>query len=146
MATHSSILAGIIPWPKEPGGLCFTASQRVRCNSARMHTRYSVCACSVMCDSLQPHALQPVRNFPGKDTGMGCHSLLQGLFPTQGSNLHLLCLLHQQVDGFFTTVPPGKPIYYTYNMIIFENILKKDCKKRKLYMLLRVSMEKLRLK
>ena len=31
--------------------------------------------------------------FPGKNTGMGCwgcHSLLQGIFPTQGSNLHLL--------------------------------------------------------
>ena len=23
---------------------------------------------------------------PGKNTGMGCHSLLQGIFPTQGSN------------------------------------------------------------
>ena len=34
MATHSSILAGIIPRPKEPGGLCSTASQRVSCNSA----------------------------------------------------------------------------------------------------------------
>ena len=31
---------------------------------------------------------------------MGCHFLLQGIFPTQGSNLHLL---HWQVDGFFTT-------------------------------------------
>ena len=27
---------------------------------------------------------------PGKDTGVGCHALLQGIFPTQGSNLHLL--------------------------------------------------------
>ena len=31
---------------------------------------------------------------PGKNTGVGCHALLQGSFPTQGSNLHLLCLLH----------------------------------------------------
>ena len=23
---------------------------------------------------------------PGQDTGMGCHALLQGIFPTQGSN------------------------------------------------------------
>ena len=28
---------------------------------------------------------------PGKDTGVGCHSLLQGIFPTQGSNPTLLC-------------------------------------------------------
>ena len=34
--------------------------------------------------------------FPGKNTGVGCHSLLQGIFPTQGSNLGLL---HWQVDS-----------------------------------------------
>ena len=27
---------------------------------------------------------------PGNNTGMGCHSLLQGIFPMQGSNLGLL--------------------------------------------------------
>ena len=31
---------------------------------------------------------------PGRNTGVGCHILLQGIFPTQGSNLHLLSLLH----------------------------------------------------
>ena len=34
---------------------------------------------------------------PGKNIGVGCHSLLQGIFgifSTQGSKLHLLCLLH----------------------------------------------------
>ena len=30
---------------------------------------------------------------------MGCHALLQEIFPTQGSNLHLLCLLHRQVGS-----------------------------------------------
>ena len=34
-------------------------------------------------------------NFPGKNTGVGCHFLLQGIFPMQGSNLHLL---HWQGD------------------------------------------------
>ena len=28
--------------------------------------------------------------FPGKNTGIGCHPLLQGIFPTQGSNPDLL--------------------------------------------------------
>ena len=32
---------------------------------------------------------------PGKDAGVGCHFLFQGIFPTQGSKLHLLCLLHK---------------------------------------------------
>ena len=40
-------------------------------------------------------------DFPGKNIGVDCHSLLQGIFPTQGSNLGLLpwgwilyCLSH----------------------------------------------------
>ena len=33
---------------------------------------------------------------PGKNAGVGCHALLQGIFPTQGSNPHVLCLLHWQ--------------------------------------------------
>ena len=45
---------------------------------------------------------------PGKNTGVGCHALLQGIVPTQGSNPHLLCLLHQQADSL-PTGPPGKP-------------------------------------
>ena len=39
---------------------------------------------------LQPTRLLYPRNSPGKNTGVGCHSLLQGIFPTQGSNLGLL--------------------------------------------------------
>jgi len=45
---------------------------------------------------------------PGKNTGVGCHALLQGIFLTQGSNPHLLCLLHMQVDSLPLS-PPGKP-------------------------------------
>ena len=37
-----------------------------------------------------------------------CHTLLQGTFQTQGSNLCLFCLLHLQA-GSFPLVPPGKP-------------------------------------
>ena len=33
-------------------------------------------------------------DFPGKNTGVGCHFFLQGIFPTQGLNLCLLRLLH----------------------------------------------------
>ena len=45
--------------------------------------------------------------FPGKNTAMDCHFLLQGIFPTQGSNPSLLRLLPWQADSF-TTVPPRK--------------------------------------
>ena len=37
--------------------------------------------------------------FSGKNTGVGCHFLFQGIFPTQGSNPSLLCLLHWQMDS-----------------------------------------------
>ena len=46
--------------------------------------------------------------FSGKNTGVGCHFLLQGIFLTQGSNPRLLCLLHWQM-GSLPLVPPGKP-------------------------------------
>ena len=39
---------------------------------------------------------------------MGCHFLLQGIFLTRGSNLHLLRLLHWQA-GSLPLVPPGPP-------------------------------------
>ncbi|XP_069426855.1 cilia- and flagella-associated protein 119 isoform X1 [Ovis canadensis] len=42
---------------------------------------------------------------PGKNTGVGCHAFLQGIFPTQGSNP---CLLHWQV-GSSPLESPGKP-------------------------------------
>ena len=55
----------------------------------------AVLGCSIMSDCLRSHGLQPDRlfcpwNFPGKKTGLGSHSLLQGMFLTQGSNLGLL--------------------------------------------------------
>ena len=48
-----------------------------------------------MSDSLRPRGLAPTKllrpwGSPGKNTGVGCHFLLQGIFPTQGSNPGLL--------------------------------------------------------
>ena len=48
-------------------------------------------SCSVMSVSLQPHGLQLARllclwDSPCKNTGVGCHALLQGIFLMQGSN------------------------------------------------------------
>ena len=58
--------------------------------------------CQVMSDSLWPHELQHARllclwDFPDKHDGVGCHFLLQRIFPTHGSNPHLL---HWQIDSF----------------------------------------------
>ena len=62
------------------------------------------CAHSVVSDSLQPHGPYPTRllcpwNFPGKNIGVGCHFLLQKVFPTQGKNPRLLQRHHWQVDS-----------------------------------------------
>ena len=50
---------------------------------------------SAVPDSLRPPVLQSARllcpwNFSEKNTGVGCHILLQGIFPTQGWNPRLL--------------------------------------------------------
>ena len=50
------------------------------------------------------------RDSPGKNTGVGYYALLQGIFLTQGSNPHLLHLLHWQADPL-PLLPPGKPSY-----------------------------------
>ena len=49
-------------------------------------------SCSVVSDSLQPHGLCSPWNSPGQNTAVGSCSLLQGTFPTQGSNpVHQHC-------------------------------------------------------
>ena len=63
---------------------------------------YCLCVLSHSVGSeLRPHGLWPTRlllpgDFPGKNTEVDCHFLLQGIFPTQGSNPHLL---HWQTDS-----------------------------------------------
>ena len=47
-------------------------------------------SCSVVSDSLWPDGLYSPWNSPGQNTGVGSHSFLQGIFPTQGLNPGLL--------------------------------------------------------
>ena len=46
-------------------------------------------SCPTLCNPMRPRLLCPW-NSPGKNTGVGCHSQLQGIFPTQGPNPGLL--------------------------------------------------------
>ena len=55
---------------------------------------------SVVSDSLQFYGLEPAKllylwDFQGKNIGVGCHFLLEGIFLTQRSNPHLLFLLQE---------------------------------------------------
>ena len=63
-----------------------------------------------MCVIQWPIALQAPLSMgsPGKNTREGYWALLQGIFLTQGSNSHLLCLLHREA-GPLLLGPPGKP-------------------------------------
>ena len=53
-------------------------------------------------------------DFPDKNSGVGCHTLLQEIFPTKEWNPQLLGLLHCKA-GSLPLAPPGKPLMqYTY--------------------------------
>ena len=59
-------------------------------------------SCLTLCDPMDSSVHE---DSPGKNTGVGCHALLQGIFPTQGSNpglLHCRWLLYQLSH-------PGRP-------------------------------------
>ena len=70
-----------------------------------------------MPDSVWPDGLPPTRllwqenpwDSPGKNTGGDCHALLQGIFPTQGWKLCLLCLTFSGWQVFLP-LATGKPI------------------------------------
>ena len=68
----------------------------------------------VMSNSLLPHGLQPTRflcpwDSSGKNTGVGCCTLLQGIFPSQDWTCISYVYLHWQGDAS-PLAPPGKPV------------------------------------
>ena len=71
-----------------------------------------------MSTSLRPYRPELARllfpwNSPGKNTGVGCCALLQGIFLTQGSNLYLMS--PTLAAGFFTTSPIWETPLYHWN-------------------------------
>ena len=86
----------------------FLAIYRLLLKQCKGSTCTRACARSVVSDSATPWTV-PSRllcpwDSPGKNTGVGCHFLFQGIFPTQGSPVSLAL-----AGGFFATEPPGKP-------------------------------------
>ena len=65
-------------------------------------------------DCSPPGYMDPMNPWdsPGKHTGVGCISLLQGIFPTQRSKPQPLHLLDWQ-EGSLLLVPPGKPVLFS---------------------------------
>ena len=77
---------------------------------AKMHALLQLCP--ILCNPIDcsPPGSSVHGDSPGENTGVGCHALLQGIFPTQGSKLWVLYLLYWQV-GSLPLGPPEKPIY-----------------------------------
>ena len=68
-------------------------------------------SCLTLCDPMDcsPPCSSVHGDSSGKNTGVGCHPLLQGISSVQRLNLSLLCLLHWQV-GSLPLVPPGNTL------------------------------------
>ena len=98
-----------------------------------------ICICSKLlqlCLTFKRYGLQPARllctwDSPGKNTGVDCHALFQGIFLIQGLNPCLLFLLRWQLDFFFffffTTSTTLKALVIMYIMITsYVYILQND--------------------
>ena len=90
---------------------CFHSTYRDLCVRAE-----SLQLCPTLCNPIDcspasppfPGRLLCLWDSPAKNTRVGGHALFQGIFLTQGSNLHLLCLLCRQA-GSLPLAPPGNP-------------------------------------
>ena len=75
---------------------------------------------SIVSNSVRPYGLWPTRllcpwNSPGKNTGVGCHALLQRIFPTQGSNPK--SLMSPALLAGSLPLPLGNPRVFTASQI-----------------------------
>ena len=86
---------------------CFVLFLFLRKRCTCMYAK-SLESCPTLCNPMQPARLLCPWDSLGKNTGVGCCTLFQGIFPTQGSKLHLLCLLNWQV-GSLPLTATGKP-------------------------------------
>ena len=81
-----------------------------------MKARVRLCAkllksCPTLCNPMDciPPGSSVRGDSPGKSTGVCCRALLQGIFPTQGSDPGIKLASPALAGRSFTTEPPGKP-------------------------------------
>ena len=91
------------------------------------HTYVSKCLALSCVQLFATRGLWPTRllcpwDSPGKNTGVVCHSLLQGTFLTHGSNPCLLCFLHWKM-GSLPSKSPEKPPFICVNASIYLKAL-----------------------
>ena len=79
-------------------------------------------------DSLQPHWLNSTRflyswDFSDKNTGVGCHFLLQRIFLKYGSNPCLLYFLYQQADGNTELLGKSILLFMDHSPVVVKGLL-----------------------
>ena len=144
MATPSGTLAWKTPWTEERGRPMGLQRGRHDWATSLHFTDYSdhnvitFCACVLShfsrvsystvahrlymnCSSMDcsPLVSSIHRDSPGKNTGVGCHALLQGFFLTQRLNPHLSLTFPALASGFFTTGATWEAPYYIPQYIYF---------------------------
>ena len=77
----------------------------------------------------EPGRLLHPWDFPGKGTGVGCHFLLQGIFPTQELNPGLPHCMQTQADTL-TSEPPGSPVYLYLYLYLYVCMYREGEKER----------------
>ena len=68
------------------------------------------------------HQVPLFMGFPGNSTGVGCHFLFKGTFPTQELNPGLLCFLHWEVDSKIENIYSHKNVYMTFMAASFMKL------------------------
>ena len=104
---------------------CFACESHVKEHFFAPILHKPLCAHSVVSNSLQLHG--PTRilcpwDFSGKNTGIGCRFLLQGISPNQGPKPHLLHFLHWQADSLQLS-HLGSISHFIQSQIHYQNLL-----------------------
>ena len=98
-------------------------------NISGLHNQYLcftlmfwLCACSVTFDSMRPYELQPTRllcpwDSPGKNTGVGCHCLLQCMKVKSESEVAQSC---PTLSDPMNCSPPGSSVHGIFQAIVLE--------------------------
>ena len=108
MATHSSTLAWKIPWMEEPGRLQSAAA-----------AAKSLQSCPTLCDPIDgsPPRLPCPWDSPGKNTGVGCHFLLQCIKVKSESELPQS---YPTLSDPMGCSPPGSSIHGIFQARVLE--------------------------
>ena len=124
-------IAFVTLWTKRNNLLLYCSFMSPNTNAQAFCVSLVIQSCPTLCDHMDcsPTRLLCAWDSPGKNSGVACHSLLQGTFQTQGLNSGLLHC--RQI--VLPSEPPGKPLrLFTY----FKSLYSANSNKIRHYLLL----------